>query len=75
MEQEEIDYPVLRNHPTVIIGNIVTSLLVVGFIVLVNLRSIEEGGLEFNIRWVLVGLLILAGLTFIFWSIGYGPRT
>ena len=67
MEQEEIDYPVLRNHPTVIIGNIVTSLLVVGFIVLVNLRSIEEGGLVFNIRWVLVGLLILAGLTFIFW--------
>ncbi len=61
---------VLRNHPSVIIKNLVRSLFAVAFVILVNIRNfIHDGQLVLELWMFLPGLILFAALAFIFWRI------
>ena len=62
---------VFRNHPSVILRNVVSACLFIGLMVLLNIGSMtegEEGGWEIYVLVVLVAVAaVVAILSFYFW--------
>lgn len=58
---------VLRNHWSVIIGNILSAVITVGIMLFITALNFSEKGLDYGERWVVIGIILVGSLTFIFW--------
>ena len=63
---------VLRNHPSVILSNLIKTAAIIAFIVIINISNITDKG-EIQIRWwyLIFGVAFFAFMTFIFWRRWY----
>ena len=65
------DERVFRNHPSVILKNVVSTIVFIGFLILINMGSVEEGdqgdiGLIVYILAAIAAMVAL--LSFYFWK-------
>lgn len=60
---------VLRNHPTVILSNLITAAIVIAFVVVINIGNIKPESGEIEIQWwyLLPAIGVFLFITFIFW--------
>ncbi len=58
----------MRNHPSVIVGNIISAAIAVGIILLLNVsRYVDDPQALLDPRFEIMCALLFAGLVFVFW--------